>query len=186
MVTTIPVIDIILHPIQGQTTTCMLSIVINGLPVWPVAGEPIELEIQIDDLLSYLTDFWKSLMHKQGFPIGINPDRPSQLRAEARRRWSELSQDIVDTEEQIVCDFEEAHNLSYAFSGLYGLPPFWMMRLGNQMLMETRESLWNLPLDDVQMVLSQRGDWICERLKTADFVRWETAIAAWQKRKNRL
>jgi hypothetical protein len=167
----------------GRTTTCTLAIYIDDVAVWPVRSEDdARLEIQIDDLLAHLTDFWKPLMLRQVYPIDVCPLRPSDLRREAERRWAELPSVTVDAEEDVVSRFEEAHDLACAFAGVYGLPPFWTMRAGNQFILETAGALWRLPFEDVRGALTAAGNWICERLAQTGQERWDTAIAAWQER----
>jgi hypothetical protein len=140
------------------------------------------LEIQIDDLLAHLTDFWKPLMLRQVYPVDVSPLRPSDLRREAERRWTELPTATIDAEEEAVSHFEEAHDLARAFAGIYGLPPFWIMRSGDQFILETAGALWRLPFTDVRSVLAAMGDRICERLMRADREHWLTAISAWRER----
>jgi hypothetical protein len=177
------VLDLRPYEAQGRTTTCTLAIYLDDVAVWPVRGEDdARLEIQIDDLLAYLTDFWKPLILRQVYPIDVSPPRPSDLRRDAELRWAELPPAIVDAEEDLVSRFEEAHDLARAFAGIYGLPPFWMLRSGDQFILDTtgRKSL--LPFADVRGVLGAAGDWICKRLAQADWARWDAAIVAWRAR----
>lgn len=168
---------------RGRTTTCTLAIYLDDVAAWPVRGEnDARLEIQIDDLLAHLTEFWKPLILRQVYPIEVSPLRPSDLRREAERRWAELPDVIVDAEEDAVSRFEEAHDLARAFTGLYGLPSFWMLRSGNVFIIETAGRVARLPFADVLGVLVAAGDWICERLAQADRGRWEAAIDAWSGR----
>lgn len=172
-----------LRACTGRVATRTLVIYIDGLPVWPVRGdEDARLEIQIDDLLAYLTDFWKPLMLRRVYPIDVNPRWPSELRQKAERRWRELPPAVVNAEEEAVADFEEAHDLSRAFAGIYGLPPFWMMRSGTQVIFNSAKRLWLLPFDDVRGALTRAGDQICEILMQSDEVRWDAAVAAWRER----
>jgi len=164
-------------------TTCTLAIHLDDVALWPVRGEDdARLEIQIDDLLAHLTDFWKPLMLRQVYPIDVRPWRPSDLRREAERRWAELPTATVDAEEDAVSRFEECHDLARAFAGIYGLPPLWILRSGDQFILETVDRLARLPFGDVRSVLSATGDWICTRLAEADRDRWGTAIDAWHAR----
>jgi len=50
-------------------TTCNLSVSIGGMRIWPVRGdEECALEIEIDDLLSHLSEAWKPLILRQTYP----------------------------------------------------------------------------------------------------------------------
>ena len=168
---------------RGRATTRNFAISIDGDIVWPVRGEDETfLEIQIDDLLAHLTDFWKPLMLRQVYPINVNPLRPSGLRREAERRWGELPGTIVAAEQEVVSHFEEAHDLSNAFAGIYGLPPFWLLRSRDEFILETSDALWRLPFAEVRRALVSAGDEICMLLAQTDLQRWSAAIAAWNSR----
>jgi len=176
-------LDLRPHETQGPTTTCTLIIYIDGIAVWPVRGEETaRFELQIDDLLAHLTDFWKPLMLRQVYPVAVNPFRPSDLRREAERRWAELPPATVEVEEDALSRFEEAHDLARAFAGIYGLPSFWVLRSGEHFIVETSGALWRLPFAHVRTALASAGDWICDRLAHADGDRWGAAIAAWRER----
>jgi hypothetical protein len=177
-------LEIVLQPVaKSRHTTCKLAVVIDGEAAWPVLREEDAwLEIQIDDLLGHLTDFWKPLMLRQVYPIDVTPLRPSDLCRDAERRWAELPPEVVEKEEEAVSAFEEAHDLARAFAGMFGLPPLWVMRSGEEMVIETAGALWRLPFDSVRASLSATGDLICERLGVADGVRWRGAIEAWRGR----
>lgn len=172
-------------PAKARLTTYMLSIAVDGQAAWPVLGAPdVALEVQIDDLLAHLTEFWKPLMLRQVYPIDVSPLRPSDLSREATRRWGGLQAATVEKEEEAVADFEEAHDLARAFSGLFDLPSFWILRAGSQVVLETSGMLWQLPFNDVRVSLSSVGEQICDLLAAADVVRWEAAIDAWHQRDN--
>lgn len=185
MVIAIPrlTLDLRPHETQSFTTTCTLTISIDDVAVWPVRGEDAaRFEIQIDDLLAHLTDFWKPLILRQVYPVAVNPIRPSDLRREAERRWAELPPAIVEVEEDAISRFEEAHDLARAFAGLYGLPPFWVLRSGDHFILEASGAMWRLPFAHVCAALTSAGDWICDRLAHADGERWGAAVAAWRER----
>jgi hypothetical protein len=181
----VPLLAFDLRPFgsEGRTTTCSLAIYVDGVAVWPVRGEDdARLEIQIDDLLAHLTDFWKPLMLRQVYPIDVTPWGPSELRRAAEHRWAELPAATVNAEDEAVARFEEAHDLARAFAGIYGLPPLWMLRSGDQFIVETSNGRWRLPVAEVRRVLTETGDWICERLARADRERWGAAVDAWHAR----
>jgi hypothetical protein len=166
-----------------RLTTCELSISIGEVPIWPVPGEfGRGLEVQIDDLLAYLTEFWKPLMLRQIYPIDVDALRPSDLRRRAADRWAEEPPEVVDREEIVVSAFEEAHNMARAFAGLFDLPPFWLLRSGDQMLCDNGVKMWRLPFADVRHALSEVGNQISERLFEADSARWAASAQAWKSR----
>jgi hypothetical protein len=160
-----------------------MTVYVDDVAVWPVQGEDdARLEIQIDDLLAHLTDFWKPLMLRQVYPIEVSPLRPSDLRRQAEYRWTEQPAGTIEVEDDAVSRFEEAHDITRAFAGVYGLPQFWILRSGDQFILETAGTIWHLPFADVRGVLSATGDWICERLAEADREHWIDAIDAWRER----
>jgi hypothetical protein len=180
---TAPRLQFTLQPLAERLTTRGFGVQIDGAGVWPAQGaNDVLLEIQIDDLLAYLTDFWKPLMLRQVYPIDVFPSRPSQLRRLAEERWAELSPVKIEAEEELVANFEEAHDLARCFAGYFGLPSFWIMRSGRECLMETGNALWKLPFADVRGRLGDLGDSICDLLAAADAGRWADAIEAWRKR----
>jgi hypothetical protein len=185
MVTTASSLDFALHPFGdgGLQTTCKFAIAIDGETVWPVRGEAdVALEIQIDDLLAYLTEFWKPLMLRQVYPIAVAPSRPSDLRRDAEQRWADMPPSTVEKEEELVSAFEEAHDLASAFGGVFGLPHFWMMRSNDQMTLESSGIVWRLPFPAVRTGFSALGNKIGKILEKADAARWDAAVDAWRNR----
>lgn len=165
-----------------RVVTCALSIYIDGEPVWPVvADDTASLDIQGDDLLSHLAEFWKPLLLRQVYPAPFNPNRPSRLRASAVERWAGNPPETADREDEAVSAFEEAHDLSRAFGGLFDLPAFWLLRSGDGFLCETQNRLWRLPFEPVVAALVEVGDAIARRLEAAGD-KWEGLLAAWQER----
>jgi len=72
--------------IGGETfvTLADFSIALGGLPIWPVWGsDDTDLEIFVDDLLSWLTECWKPLLLRQSYPNALKVDP-------RRRRWSHM------------------------------------------------------------------------------------------------
>ncbi len=171
------------RPQEGRLTTADLRILIDGAVVWPVPGEPgVAVEIQIDDLLSYLTDFWKPLALRQVYPLGFKPDRPSLLRADALSRWAEQPAEVAELEDEIIIAFEEAHDLSRAFAGQFGLPAFWMMRAGETMICEASGHIWRLDYGQAIKSLTAVGDIVASRLDGLNGGQWSALIAAWRAR----
>ena len=167
---------------SDRHTTYFLSIAIGGGPVWPTFSEEDEFDIQIDDLLAYLTEFWKPLMLRQVYPIDVSSLRPSGLRRKAEERWAALQPELAQREDEIVSAFEEAHDLSRAFAGVFGLPSFWIMRSGDCVIVETAGELFRVPFEEVRAELSAAGDFICDRLLAVDDERWKMAVYAWNNR----
>ena len=166
-----------------RVTTAVLGVSIGEFAIWPVEGaSEVSLEIQADDLLSHLVEFWKPLILRQTYPIGARPDRPSFLRAEAERRWSGQPSVVAEREGELVTAFEDAHDLSRCFAGQFGLPPLWLVREGEKMLVETRSALHLPAFSATRDALVQAGNEIAERLVSSGDERWADLVEAWRDR----
>lgn len=165
-----------------RVTTRALQIAIDDQPVWPVVGlAEAALEIQIDDLLAFLAENWKPLLLRQTYPAALNPHRPSQLRAHAAKRWDEVPPEVAEREEDAVLAFEDAHDLSHAFAGLFELPSLWMLRAGDSYQVESQERLWILSYEAVALALTDLGTQLANMLAAAG-AKWARLIAIWQQR----
>jgi len=177
-----------IHPVDrvGETevsTIAVIDLVIDGQTVWPTFGEDAEpLEFFADDLLSHLAECWKPLVLRQTYPIPVQPDRPSLLPAKAAERWSSLPSHIVQAEEELVDAFEDVHELTNAFAGVYGLQPLWLLRSHNDMVMETAGRLWRLPFDGARVALAQAGDRLAQQLERDNPKRWARLTELWRNR----
>jgi hypothetical protein len=166
-----------------RITTASLCVRIGSRTIWPVDGaDDVSLEIQADDLLSYLTEFWKPLILRQTYPIASQPDRPSLLRSEAEKRWASAPDETIEREDELVTAFEEAHDLSRCFAGLFDLPALWLVRQGDRMLVETRSALRSVAFDEAQAALRVVGDEIARHLNAAEAERWSDLLSAWRSR----
>ncbi len=164
-------------------TLAKFRVVVDGRPFWPAAGESdVALEIFVDDLLSHLTEFWKPLLLRQTYPVKTTPDRPSQLRRLAEQRWAELPPAIVDKEDERVSAFEDAHDLSRAFGGLYGVPSIYLFRSADKMLVDTVSGCCAVDFEAAHAALVEVGDQIAKRLDHADADKWGRLVAAWRNR----
>jgi hypothetical protein len=164
-------------------TTACLVVLIDGEPIWPVEGDPqVNLEVQADDLLSHLAEFWKPLVLRQTYPIAVAPDRPLWLRPEAERRWGTQPKDVVELEDGLICAFEEAQDLSRCFAGMFDLPPLWILRAGEKMIVDTRAKPRVVDFEVAERGLSEVGDEIASRLGDSQPQRWGRLIDAWRAR----
>lgn len=164
-------------------TTAEISVTVDGQSVWPVeAADDVRIEAQVDDLLSWLVEFWKPLMLRQTYPIMVSPDRPSQLRSEAEKRWQMQPAEVSEREDELVSAFEDAHDLSRCFAGYFDLAPLWLFRAGERMLIETRGALHSVAFEDASRGLASAGEQIAERLEASGLERWSDLIKAWRLR----
>ena len=167
----------------SRVTTARLAVRIGQRTIWPVDGaDDVSLEVQADDLLSYLTEFWKPLILRQTYPISTQPERPSLLRAEAEKRWGTEPEETVEREDALITAFEEAHDVSHCFAGMFALPPLWLVRQGDRMLVETRSSLRNVAFENARTSFEEAGNEIATHLQAAEDDRWYDLLKAWQRR----
>ena len=166
-----------------RLTTCALTVYADDIAVWPVHGDDeATLEIQVDDLLSHLVEYWKPIVLRQAYPLGLNPVRPSELRYRARLRWADLPEQQVREEDEALEAFVDCHDFSRCFAGYFDLPPLWIIRSGDMMLVEAGSTPVTIVPNDLAIAgLIAVGDRIADRLKGTG-ARWSDLIAAWKAR----
>lgn len=168
---------------QRYLTTCKLAVFINDIAVWPARGiEDSALEVQLDDLLSHVTEYWQPLMLRQTYPLALNPTKPSLLRAKAEESWATLPEGQVAEEDGVLEAFQDCHDFSRCFAGYFDLPPLWLIRSGEEMLVDTTRQLDKVPYDVARGALQAAGNWIAERLDGAGTDRWSDLTSAWNHR----
>lgn len=159
------------------------SVWIDGDPIWPLRGdETAEVECFADDLLAHLTECWKPLLLRQTYPIAIELERPFLLWSEAERRWANLPTAQIEEEEPRVESFEDIHNFTSAFSGVFDLPPLWLFRAGEKMQVDTGVRLFEAPFDAVVKALGALGDQIAVRLASFSERKWDQLVSDWKRR----
>lgn len=164
-------------------TTCGLAAYVDEAVVWPTRGsDGTAIEVQIDDLLSHLTEYWKPLALRQTYPLTLNPARPSLLRAEALQNWDALPEAQAVYEDEVIEAFRDCHDLSRCFAGYFDLPALWLIRSGEEMLIDTVEQLDRVPYAAALDALSAAGDWIAARLAQTENERWDELLRAWRNR----
>src|SRR6266705_675721 len=171
--------------IEGEcfTTLAAIGLVVDSGYVWPVSGEDTnEFYWFADELLAHLTECWKPLILRQTYPIAVQPQRPSFLMADAERRWSSMPSSSVESKQHVLAAFIDVHNLAHAFGGVTGLLPLWFLRDQNDMLIDTRERLFHVPIEAAVKALSSVGDVIAERLLQTNKKKWSKLVDAWNRR----
>jgi IrrE N-terminal-like domain len=158
-----------------------LTVLVGNAAVWPVHGDPeAAVEIQADDLLSYLAEFWKPLLLRQTYPILGVAKSPSDFIRAMESRWDERP--ISDEETEIVEAFEEAHNVASSFGGQFELPPLWLIRDRDEMICETPNRVYRLSFETTVAELARIGDLLAENLQNDGAARWDALIGAWRNR----
>lgn len=170
---------------KGPSTIAALTVLVDGVAVWPVADAPdISMEVPIDDLLSHLVEFWEPLALRQTYPLPVAPMRPMELRMEAERRWDEQPAEIAEREDAVLSAFEEAHDLSRCFAGYFDLPPLWLLRRGERMIIDTSAGMRSVDFHVALTELTRVGNEIVERL-TRQGDRWSALANLWERRESK-
>lgn len=165
---------------KNRPLTFAFSISVYGKVKWPLATEDAKpIEIQLDDLFSYLVEFWRPLLLRQTYPFGLTPARPSHIARHVAERWGNQPQEVIDDEAEVLAAFEDAHDISSAFGGVFDLPHFWMLREGDRMICDTGRDSWRLPFDAVADELARSGDRIADHLMHIAPQKWDRVVEAW-------
>jgi hypothetical protein len=168
---------------EKRPLTFSFSISIYGKVRWPLANDDAPpVQVQLDDLFSYLVEFWRPLLLRQTYPLGLTPLRPSLISRAACERWESQPQELLDEEAEILSAFEDAHDLSRAFGGMFDLPHFWMLREGDRMICDTGRESWRLPFYAVAAGLAAAGDQIADYLMAVAPKKWDRVVEAWKLR----
>ncbi len=167
---------------RGASNVAALTVFVDAEAVWPVARAPdVSLEIPADDLLSHLVEFWAPLTLRQTWPLPVAVTRPTDLRAAAERRWEAEPTETAEREDAALSNFEEAHDLSVAFSGYFDLAPLFLLRRGETMIVDTRAGFRLVDYDAAVRELARVGDQIAERL-AGQGGRWARLLGLWRQR----
>lgn len=171
--------------VEGEQvdTALYLRAILNDREVWPVAGgEGPGLDAFADELLSYLSDFWQPLNLREVPPLPLKSGRPTDFRREAARRWSEMSEGDVEREDELLWNFEEAHNLARAFGGQSDVPPLWFIRQRSEMTIDTARFQYRVTLREFVEAITMLGDVLASRLAERQPGRWGALLKAWSNR----
>ena len=161
-----------------------LTVFVSGQPIWPVAGaSDVSLEMPSDDLLSQLVEFWAPLTLGQTYPIPVMVTRPMDVRAAAERRWEAESQGTAEREDAALCDFEDAHDLVRAFSGLFDLPSLFLLRRGETMIVDSKAGFRLVEYTTAVRELTRLGNEIAARL-TMQGDRYAKLTGLWRRRED--
>jgi len=154
-----------------------LSFSIDGKPVWPVAHDPSAgMEIYADDLLSFLSENWHSLLLEQTYPV-LTPFRPSRLWVLLEERWERGDDSESELESIRAEEFEQRHNLGACIAGVLDPPPLWLVRQGNAVQVDNGKDLWSVSLEDLFSSLEALGGCIAHRLAAEE--KFSRLVRAW-------
>jgi len=152
--------------------------------VWGVTGEAGReewVEWSWVELLEFLSNAWPYLAYESGYPLGLRPSRPAELRNEAEARWEGVPEDVSRGEEEELFAFEETHDLARGVHGLFA-PSVLLVREGALMTIGSRGTTIRRPLKETLNTLEQFGEAVRVRIDELDDGRSKAAVQNWNKR----
>ena len=168
----------------AERTRGELAAFVGDRLVWgqPEHDRPIGFLWTWIELLEHLAEAWRSLEWEQCDPLGLMQP-PEYLRISAEYRWSYVPQERRDREEQLLWEFEQAHDLSRAVQGAW-LPALWVVRQGAECVVAGQGARVTEPAEDALGTLERLASAICEPLRSCADGRAMQAIQAWESRRH--
>jgi Zn-dependent peptidase ImmA (M78 family) len=156
---------------------------VAGELVWgkESGGAPIPFPWTWVELLEFLAQAWPYISLEEGYPLGLQPPKPSLLRATAETRWQEQTAKRSGKEESAVFAFEEHHDLGRALQGAFP-PSVWFVREGDLMWVASDRGAVLSPVAEVLEQLEAIGETIKARIAPCPDLRARTAIEDWDAR----
>jgi hypothetical protein len=133
------------------------------------------------ELLEFLAEAWPYLRYEQGYPLGLQPISPSQLRAAANARWLATPEELARDEDRELFAFEETHDLARGVQGLF-TPSVMLSRAGNLVLIGTDKAVLERPATETFEVLEAFALAVLARIEHLTDPRAKQAIQAWNAR----
>lgn len=138
------------------------------------------------DMLEFLTSAWPYLRRDQKCPPPFDgtahiPAALTELRTRARQRWSSLSDDDADAEDNALRDFLVVHDFGQALAGA-AAPTLILLKQGSRMRVASTQHDWLLSFADTMAALTELGEIIAERIETLPDARSMEAFARWAER----
>lgn len=141
------------------------------------------------DLLEFLAKNWHYLLLEQSLPFNIKTPGLHTLMRDLERKWENMPEEQVETEEEAAFSFLARHDLANAFKGIF-FPSVYLLRLGNTFqisLLENKQTL-ELPFYETETALRQIAEELIELAQSYNLTtnRAAAAIALWQTRQTRI
>lgn len=158
----------------------------EGEPIWDAEdGRPLRWTWV--DLLEFLGRSWPWLILEQDYPLPVYPLEPGLFLREAERRWDDMSDDIVEHEEELAHRFIARHDLSTGLKGIF-LPSFLLLRQGNsfQVSVPSLKAIRVKSFNEIRSNLEAIGNAIANFASAQDHPRGARAVDFWKSRDARL
>ncbi len=160
---------------KSSATNGLLRMSVGENVVWGDDESCVRLDMQ--RFLNALTINWDHIFFAESYPLGVTPDWPSGLPKALRTMGSR--QRLPDlTIRRHIHEFRLCHDLS-SWVNQVAVGPLWVMRQGNQMVIEAGDNRLLWPYPDVKRTLTLLGNAIAQQARVgnwpkADIVeRWE-------------
>ncbi len=162
----------------AEVTRGSLRLSLRGADLWhgprPGTGFPWTWV----ELLEFLSHGWPHLSWEDGFPLGLRPDDPARVHAQAENRWLNLPGALREEEASAFEAFEEVHDLARAVPGA-SLPSVWVVREGRRCWVCGGGRSVPRPLEEVLGALEALGQDILARLQSTQDPRAHATAEAW-------
>lgn len=138
------------------------------------------------DVLEWLGESWPWLLCEQALPFNIKSQSLATLMRDLERRWENMSEELVEDEEEEALRFLARHDMSHALKGIF-LPAVLLLRQGSivNIQVPSQQLDFCLPLEDVAEDLESIGNTLFE-LASNEHPRAKAAMERWQQRSNML
>lgn len=138
------------------------------------------------DVLEWLSENWAWLLCEQALPFNVKSQSLATLMRDLERRWENMSEELVEDEEEEALRFLARHDMSHALKGIF-LPAVLLFRQGNIVNVQVPSQQLDLclPLEDVAKDLESIGNGLFE-LASNKNPRAKAAMERWQQRNNML
>lgn len=139
------------------------------------------------DLLEWLGKNWSELLLEQSLPFSVPATSMLYVMNELEKRWGEMPESAVETEEEHSLRFLHRHDLSSAFKGIY-FPSVYLLRQGMRMEIAIAETtrIIQFPFGRTVEQLEGVGDGLAKLAENARHPRAMAALEAWHNRQERL
>jgi len=137
-----------------------LTLSVGHRNLWGNETEGVLLDLR--RVIRHLSEHWFALTSVETFPLGVQPQNPSRLR-ESLRTLASAEPGLSSTIDQEFAKFRAVHDLGHAW--LAGARLLWLVREGNQIVLDDSHHPERVPIEDVVWVFSELGDAIARRAR---------------------
>ncbi len=145
-------------------------------------GRLVPFEWSWFEMLEFLADAWPYLQGEERTPVIF--EELSDLKyliSTLHSRWETLSDNDIETEDELLQDFLTVHDLSRGIEGAWPEPVI-LLRQGNEMLAASSEKTWWLNYQETMHTLEELGNYIQTLLNGSQNGRAHLIMERWNNR----